>query len=97
MQDRAGYTDNLSSVLLAVFLFVVLLLFGMGMFGLSFGEEFEQPAVNMTEAKSIILNPVSGWQACVRGGINYYGGREEGAARQCQDRPNRNGCAGLNL
>jgi uncharacterized membrane protein YkoI len=46
---------DLRTAILAVALAAILILFGVGMFGVSFGEERQTPAVDMQEAKRIVL------------------------------------------
>jgi uncharacterized membrane protein YkoI len=46
---------DLRTAILAIALATILVLFGIGMFGISFGEERQTPAVDMQEAKRIVL------------------------------------------
>ena len=46
---------DLRTAILALFLIVTLLLFGIGMFGISVGEERQPPAVDMQAATRIVL------------------------------------------
>lgn len=46
---------DIRTIILAVALATILILFGIGMFGISFGEEWQTPAVNLQEATRIVL------------------------------------------
>lgn len=46
---------DIRTIILAVALATILILFGIGMFGISFGEERQTPAVNLQEATRIVL------------------------------------------
>lgn len=46
---------DIRTIILAVALATILILFGIGMFGISFGEERQMPAVDLQEATRIVL------------------------------------------
>lgn len=46
---------DIRTVILALVIFVSLLLFGIGLFRVSFGEELQSPAVDMRQATQIVL------------------------------------------
>ncbi len=50
---------EIRTVILALVLFVSLLVFGIGLFGVSFGEEPHSPAVDMRQATQIVLEQFS--------------------------------------
>lgn len=46
---------DIRTVILGLTLFVILLMFGMGMLGVSFGEELQSPALDMRQATEIVI------------------------------------------
>ncbi len=46
---------DIKTVILGLVLFVTLLIFGMGLLGVSFGEELQSPAIDMRQATQIVM------------------------------------------
>lgn len=46
---------DIKTAILGLVLFVTLLIFGMGLLGVSFGEELQSPAIDMRQATQIVM------------------------------------------